>query len=69
MQCYNEYNVLKTPNSASRFNSLQSEVPIWGNIASVNGTRSASTVWVNYSRNNFTGTLRKPLIVVEGYAH
>ena len=67
LQCYNEYNVLKTPNSASRFNSLQSEVPIWGNIASVNGTRSAATVWVNYSRNNFTGTLRKPLIIVEGY--
>ena len=67
LQCYNEYNVLKTPNSASCFNSLQSEVPIWGNIASVNGTRSAATVWVNYSRNNFTGTLRKPLIIVEGY--
>jgi len=67
LQCYNEYNVLKTPNATTRFNSLQSEVPAWGNIAAVSGTRNAATVWVNYSRNNFTGTLRKPLIVVEGY--
>ena len=67
LQCYNEYNVLQTANIFSRFQSPQSVIPAWGNINVVAGTRNAATVWINYSRNNFTGTLRKPLIVVEGY--
>jgi hypothetical protein len=67
LQCYNEYNVLRTANGSARFQSPQSIIPSWGNINAVNGTRNAATVWVNYSKNNFTGTLRKPLIIVEGY--
>jgi Secretion system C-terminal sorting domain len=67
LQCYNEYNVLKIGNISTRFQSSQSTIPFWGIINSVSGTRNAATVWINYSRNNFTGTLRKPLIVVEGY--
>lgn len=67
LQCYNEYYVLRASNIASRFQSWQSTVPAWGFINAVNGVRTGATVWVNYSRNNFTGTLRKPLIVVEGY--
>ncbi len=68
LQCYNGYNVLKTSNTSSRYQADESEVPTgWGNINAVTGVRTAATVWVNYSSNNFTGTLRKPLIVVEGY--
>jgi hypothetical protein len=67
LQCYNDYYVLKTPNTASRFQSPQSTVPFWGIINGINNLRTGATVWVNYSRNNFTGTLRKPLIIVEGY--
>ena len=72
LQCFNEYNVLRTTNITSRFASSESVIPgvppnEWGRINAVNGVRSAATVWVNYSKNNPTGTLRKPLIVVEGY--
>ena len=67
LQCYNEYNVLRTANVTSRFQSPQSIIPSWGFINLVAGTRNAATVWINYSKNNPTGTLRKPLIVVEGY--
>lgn len=67
LQCYNEYNVLRTANVSSRFQNFQSIVPAWGIINAIDGTRTAATVTVNFSRNNFTGTLRKPLIVVEGY--
>jgi Secretion system C-terminal sorting domain len=67
LQCYNEYNVLSTPSTASRFQAPQSIIPTWGFINAVNGVRTGATVRVNYSVNNPTGTLRKPLIVVEGY--
>ena len=67
LQCYNEYNVLRTPSFTSRFQTNESTIPSWGLINSVVGTRNAATVWINYSKNNPTGTLRKPLIVVEGY--
>jgi len=67
LQCYNEYYVLRTSNTASRFQTPQSTVPAWGFINPVNNVRTGATLWVNYSINNFTGTLRKPLIVVEGY--
>ncbi|MBC7391113.1 MAG: hypothetical protein H7329_18045, partial [Opitutaceae bacterium] len=67
LQCYNEYNVLRTANVSSKFQSSQSTIPSWGFINSVSGTRNAATVLINYSKNNPTGTLRKPLIVVEGY--
>ena len=72
LQCFNEYNVLRTTNITSRFASSESVIPgvppnEWGRINAVNGVRSAATVWVNYSKNNPTGTLRKPLIIVEGY--
>jgi hypothetical protein len=67
LQCYNEYNVLRTSSVASRFQTPQSTIPTWGFINAVNGIRTGATVRVNYSVNNPTSTLRKPLIVVEGY--
>lgn len=67
LQCYNQYYVLRTPNTVSRFQSPQSIVPVWGFINAINNVRAGATVWVNYSKNNFTGTLRKPLIIAEGY--
>lgn len=67
LQCFNDYNVLQTAAVFSRFQRPESVVPVWGSVNDVTGTRNAATIWVNYSRNNFTGTLRKPLIVVEGY--
>lgn len=67
LQCYNEYNVLKAGNVSSRFQSDGVTFPAWGNINAINGIRAAATVSVNYSKKSPTGTLRKPLIVVEGY--
>lgn len=67
LQCYADYNVLKAANTGARYSSNQSVIPAWGVVNAVNGIRGGATVWVNYSRNNFSGTLRKPLIVVEGY--
>ena len=68
LQCYNEYNVLRIANTNSRFIWSESIKPFtWGDVNAVAGTRTAATVTVNFSNNNYTGTLRKPLIVVEGY--
>ena len=46
LQCYNEYNVLRTANVSSRFQTSQSVLPTWGNINAVAGTRNAANaVW------------------------
>ena len=71
LQCFNEYNILRTQNMSSRFqnppSTTQSVIPAWGFINPVSGVRTAATVWVNFSNNNRTNTLQKPLIVVKGY--
>jgi len=65
LQCYSDYNVLQVSLGA-RFGS-QIQIPSWGFVSKINGNRGGATVFVNYSSNNPSGTLRKPLIVVEGY--
>lgn len=67
LQCYNEYYVHKVATIGARFATSQTVVPTWGFVAPVNGVHSGAIVTVNYSRLNNTNTLRKPLIVVEGY--
>ena len=68
LQCFNEYNVLKTANITSRYQPSESIKPMpWGDVIALTGVRSGATIWINYSKNNPTGILRKPLIVVEGY--
>lgn len=67
MQCYSDYRVLKAASVAARFQTPQSTVPAWGFVNAVAGVHSGATIWVNYSNRNRTNTLRKPLIVVEGY--
>jgi hypothetical protein len=68
LQCYADYYVLQVPeNQAARFARWQTTFPGWGIVDPVNGVHSGARVSVNYSVNNFSGTLRKPLIVVEGY--
>jgi hypothetical protein len=61
-QCYSDYAVLRVPNTASRFETGAGQItlPAWGNITAIAGIRAAATVSVNYSKNNPTGTLRKP---------
>ena len=67
LQCYNDYYVLKAAGTAARYQFSQSIVPAWGIIDSIAGVHRGATVTVNYSRLNNTNTLRKPLIIVEGY--
>jgi hypothetical protein len=67
LQCYNEFYVHKAANIGARFATNQTVVPAWGFINPVNGVHSGAIVTVNYSNLNNTNTLRKPLIVVEGY--
>lgn len=67
MQCYSDYRVLKVASIATRFQTPQSIIPAWGFINPVAGVHSGATIWVNYSNLNRTNTLRKPLVVVEGY--
>jgi hypothetical protein len=68
LQCYADYYVLRvSANPAARFSGTQATLPWWGVVNAVNGVHSGAIVTVNYSVNNFSGTLRKPLIVVEGY--
>lgn len=62
LQCYSGYYVLKT-NGGARYFSNQTIKPAWGDINIYSGAK----IYVNYSRKSYTGTLRKPLIVVEGY--
>ena len=67
IQCYSDYRVLKAASGTARFQTPQSTVPAWGFINPVIGVHSGATIWVNYSNLNRTNTLRKPLVVVEGY--
>ncbi len=66
LQCYSDYYVLEATGSA-RYTPGGATVPWWGFVAPVAGTHSGATVWVDFSNRNPSGTLRKPLIVVEGY--
>ncbi len=78
LQCYSNYYVVKAaPISRIGLFSYSPDpysgeitYPYWGYIyqhdAVSNGYYGAQ-VTINYSKNNYTGTLRKPLIVVEGY--
>lgn len=67
LQCYNDYYVLGVESVGTRYQAPQSIIPAWGFISPVAGTHSGAIVWVNYNNLNRTNTLRKPLIVVEGY--
>lgn len=70
LQCYNEYNVLRTANNiASRYEPstgfLNGFDAQWNFAA--NATDSGGRVFIAYTSRNRTNTIRKPLIVVEGY--
>ena len=69
LQCYSQYYVLKAfeNNSQLRFVPSQSQIPSWGVIFPVSGLRGGALVSINYSRKSFSGTLRKPLVIVEGF--
>src|SRR5579875_636332 len=59
LQCYSDYYALRAYNG-SRYSSSQTVIPFWGYL-------NGATVSINYSQRSYSGTLRKPLIVVEGY--
>lgn len=63
LQCYNDYYALVSSSGTARYQTAQTTIPAWGFV----NVNSGATVWVNYSSLNRTNTLRKPLIVVEGY--
>lgn len=63
LRCYNDYFVLKASGAASRYAGNKTVIPYWGFV----GVNKGARIYINYSRKNYTGTLRKPLIVVEGY--
>ncbi|POY34662.1 hypothetical protein C3K47_19125 [Solitalea longa] len=67
LQCYSEFYVVKAAELGARFAGNQTVIPTWGNVYAVSGVHSGATIYVNYSNKNWSGTLRKPLIVVEGY--
>lgn len=67
LQCYNEYYVLRVPNISSSFVTNQTVIPAWGFVDAVAGVHSGAIIRVNYSNRSNTNTLRKPLIVIEGY--
>ncbi|MFN4008295.1 MAG: T9SS type A sorting domain-containing protein [Chitinophagaceae bacterium] len=59
--------MLRASSGSARYQTPQSTVPTWGLVNPVAGVHSGATIWVNFSNLNRTNTLRKPLIVVEGY--
>jgi hypothetical protein len=67
LQCYADYRVLKVSGVSARYSLGNNFVPNWQIITPINGVRGGATVSLIYSSNNFSGTIRKPLIVVEGY--
>ncbi len=67
LQCYSDYYVLEASSESARYDAQQSIIPAWGVVDPVNGVHDGATIWVNYSNFDRTNTLRKPLIVVEGY--
>ncbi len=69
LQCFNEYNVLRTPNITSRYQAssgFSTGFDVSWNFAP-NATDSGGRVFIAYTSKNRTNTIRKPLIVVEGY--
>lgn len=67
LQCYNDYYVLRASSGSSRYDGNAGVVPAWGNVGAVNGVHSGAEVRVIYSNRSRTNTLRRPLIVVEGF--
>ncbi len=65
-QCYSNYYVQQASSVGSRFSTASAVVPSWGTV-SPTSSYCGATVSVVYSSKSYTGTLRKPLIVVEGY--
>jgi len=69
LQCFNEYNVLRTANLSSRYQApsgFSSGFDASWNFAP-NAADSGGRVFIAYTSRNRTNTIRKPLIVVEGY--
>ncbi|MBC7390436.1 MAG: hypothetical protein H7329_14565, partial [Opitutaceae bacterium] len=69
LQCFNEYNVLRTANISSRYQApsgFSSGFDASWNFAP-NTADSGGRVFIAYTSRNRTNTIRKPLIVVEGY--
>lgn len=64
LQCYTNYHVLKAENIGARYDPLA-----WDNfqIFPANANHSGGTIFIRYSDRVPTNTIRKPLIVVEGY--
>jgi hypothetical protein len=68
LQCYSNYYVNKVDWSlGGRYTNAGVTLPAWGIINAVDAVHSGAVVRVDYSNLNPTNTLRKPLIVVEGY--
>ena len=68
LQCYSNYYVNSIDTSlGGRFTDAGATVPAWGIVDAVIGVHSGAEVRVDYSNLTPTNTLRKPLIVVEGY--
>lgn len=66
LQCYNDYYALAASSGSARYVPF-GVVPAWGFVFPSAGVHSGATVRVVYSSLTPTNTLRKPLIVVEGY--
>jgi len=64
-QCYSNYYVFKS--SVSSRYTASGVVPSWGTVSAVAGVHSGARVTVYYSDRSNTNTLRKPLIIAEGY--
>jgi hypothetical protein len=67
LQCYSDYRVLKANNVSQRFAGNNNVIPNWGIINPVANVHQGAVINVAYSANNRTNTLRKPLIIIEGY--
>lgn len=65
VQCYSDYFVLAVQSGSQRFLPSNITTPSWGSIAPIAGVHSGATINVIYSTKQPSGTLRKPLIVVE----
>jgi hypothetical protein len=64
LQCYSDYHVFvaSTANTASRFHNS------WDDHWNITGSNhSGADVYIAYSTATATGTLRKPLIIVQGF--
>ena len=69
LQCYNDYYVIWIVNTASRYQpstGFSTGFDTFWNFTP-NATDSGGRVFIAYTSRNRTNTIRKPLIVVEGY--